>query len=211
MMTGLPTVYFSPRACSLAVIAALEQASLTYEAVAVPMTPDGAGGDTYLRINPRRQVPVLLLDGRAIREIPAIFTALDDRVPGAALLPRGDRLAALEWLGFLASSVHPLFRPVFRPRRYVGDDAAAQAVLRRATLQTLAVMMAQVERDLAGRDWLLGTFSAVDFYLFVLCRWMILLELPLGSRLAAHHARTGDAHAMKRALAREAAATPAAA
>ena len=208
-MTALPTVCFSPRSCSLAVLAALEQTSLAYDAVAVSMTKDGAGDDAYMRINPRRQVPVLILDGHAIREIPAIFTALDELVPSAELLPRGERIAALEWLGFLGSSVHPLFRPIFRSHRYVGADPGAAKVLREATLATLGSMMRQVEHDLGKRDWLLGQFSAVDYYLYVLCRWMTLLEAPLGAGLAAHYARVGELPAMRCALDREGAAAPA--
>jgi glutathione S-transferase len=56
------TIYCTPDTCSIATMCALEQCDLAYDVVPVKITPDGAGDDAFIRLNPRRELPVLVLD-----------------------------------------------------------------------------------------------------------------------------------------------------
>jgi glutathione S-transferase len=200
-------LYFSPLSCALASMAALEAADLRYEAVAVSMSPDGAGDAAFRALNPRRQVPVLVADGRVLRETGAIFRFLHQLRPQAGLLPetQHDAVRVAEWIGHLGGSVHPAFRLILRPERWVGEAVEAQAALRTETRKHLEWLLAGLEAELAGR-WVLETPSAVDFYLFVFTRWAGMGRFVLPDRLAAHNARVAALPTMARALERETAA-----
>ncbi|MBW8812664.1 MAG: glutathione S-transferase family protein [Caulobacterales bacterium] len=209
MSNPVPTLFFAPKSCAIASLGALEAVGAPFSAAPVTMAPDGAGDAPFRRLNPRRQVPVLEIDGRIVRETGAILQALDARHPEARLLPSGPsaRIAALEWLGHLGGSVHPAFRLIFRPARFVGEDPQAQSALRAATREELSRLFSGLANDLAERDWLLGEWSALDFYLFVFERWAGLISLDVAPNLRAHHDRVAALPAMCRALEREAAAS----
>jgi glutathione S-transferase len=173
------------------------------------MSPDGAGDEAFRRLNPRRQVPVLTVDVRIFRENGAIFRYLDGIRPEARLLPDDpdEQIRATEWVGYLGGTLHPAFRVVFRPQRWVGHLPEAQQALRTETRSYVQGLLDQLDGDLAG-DWVLRQRSALDFYLFAFTRWAALIKVPLPKQLAAHHARVTELPAMARALAREGSAYP---
>lgn len=198
------TLYFSKNSCAIASMAALEEARLRFDAVPVGMSPDGAGDDAFRRLNPRRQVPVLAVGERIVRENGAIFRFLDGLRPQAGLLPidSDEQVRASEWIGYLGGTVHPAFRVLFRPERWVGVAAEAQQALRTETRSFVQRLLDGVDADLTD-DWVLRQRSALDFYLFVFTRWAGLIKAPLSKRLAAHHERVIELPAMARALVRE--------
>ena len=198
------TLYFSKNSCAIASIAALEEAELRFNAVAVGMSPDGAGDDAFRRLNPRRQVPVLTVGERIFRENGAIFRYLDGLRPQAGLLPidPDEQIRASEWIGYLGGTVHPAFRLLFRPQRFVGLAAEAQHALRIETRSHVQRLLDDLDAELIG-DWVLRQRSALDFYLFVFTRWAGLIKASLPNGLAAHRARVVDLPAMTRALVRE--------
>jgi glutathione S-transferase len=198
------TLYFSKNSCAIASMAALEQAELRFDAVPVEMSPDGAGDDAFRRLNPRRQVPVLAVGERIFRETGAIFRYLDGLCPQAGLLPvdPDEQIRASEWIGYLGGTVHPAFRLLFRPQRFVGLGADAQLALRTETRSLVQKLLDDLDAELTG-DWVLRQPSAIDLYLFVFTRWASLIKAPLSNRLAAHRARVVEFPAMARALALE--------
>ena len=198
------TLYFSKDSCAIASMAALEEAELRFDATPVGMSPDGAGDDAFRRLNPRRQVPVLTVGERIFRENGAIFRYLNDLRPQAGLLPidSDEQIRASEWIGYLGGTVHPAFRLLFRPQRFVGFASEAQQALRTETRSHVQKLLDEIDAELTG-DWVLRQRSAIDFYLFVFTRWAGLIKAPLPNRLAAHRARVVELPAMARALARE--------
>lgn len=198
-------LYYTPLSCAVAVMAALEACGHPYQAHRLVMSPDGAGDEAFSQLSPLRQVPVLQSGGLMVRETGAILDYLVERHPEANLLP-GDpegRRAALEWIGLLGGTVHPVFRLMFRPARWVGGSPDAQAALRLNAAVYLRRIFADLDRRLTGRDWPLGERSAIDFYLFAFTRWAGLHQLTLGPALAGFHARVQTLPALQRALALE--------
>lgn len=128
----------------------------------------------YLRINPHGRVPTLVIDGQPMTESAAICLWLADRHPQAGLAPAGDdpqRAIYLQWMLFLASTVHGALMPYFYPQRYTSDantDAVKQAAVTAST-----GWFEEINRHLAARGpYLLGErLSAADIYLFMLVRW----------------------------------------
>lgn len=200
------TLYFTLGSCALASLATLEETGHPYRAVRLEMHPDGAGDEAFARLSPLRQVPVLLTQAGPVRETGAVFAHLNDLYPDCRLLPvtGPEAVAAQRWLGFLAGAVHPAFRPVWRPTRWVGDDVAAQEVLRIHAGGYLRRVVGALAGEMVGRQWALQERSAIDFYLHVFTRWLSKGGATIPPPLADHHARTAALPAMQRALAVEA-------
>jgi glutathione S-transferase len=199
-------LYFSMGSCALASIATCESAGHPYNAVRLEMGPNGAGEGTYATLSPLRQVPVLLTKDGPIRETGAILFYLDRLYPEVGLLPKDleGRELAIRWLGFLGGTLHPTFRLLWRPSRYVGDDAAAQTAVRVNTVNYLAKAWEAVASDLGTSAWALGSESAIDYYLHVFTRWAIGARLSLPEALRKHHERVAAVPAMVRAVSIEA-------
>jgi glutathione S-transferase len=169
------TLFYSPGACSLSCHIALEESGLPYERRRFGATDGGTESPEYRAINPRGRVPALRLDdGTLLTEAAAILGFVADQVPDRELLPAHGTLArarAREWMGFLASSLHPAIRSVFRPDKYVDSDAAKEEVRARGR-RWLSQYYADIEGRLTGQTYALGdAFSLVDAYLVVFYKW----------------------------------------
>ena len=170
------TLYYFPRACSLAVHIALEEAGFDYTRQIVDLPAKAQKSPKYLSINPVGTVPALLIGDQLLTETQAILTYIGDTAPSGLLLPPSghiDRYRAHQWMNFLSSSVHAYIRSIFRPSAYVPiDDTVAQAAVRRQGHANLAAAVATVEARLTGSPFSLGEdFSVVDGYLFLMYLW----------------------------------------
>lgn len=204
-MDAESTLYFAQGSCALASLAALEEVGRPFKAKRLEMGPNGAGGDDFAHISPLQQVPVLRTQTRVVRETGAILTLLAREHPQARLLPvdSEEHVAAMQWLGFLGGTVHPVFRLLWRPSRWVGDDEVAQAALRAHTPRYLMRVLTAVATQLQDRDWVLKERSGLDLYLHVFTRWSLGAKLPLPEQLMKHHGRVAALPAMQRAVERE--------
>jgi glutathione S-transferase len=169
------TLCYSPGACSLSCHIALEESGLPYERRRFGATDGGTESAEYRAINPRGRVPALRFeDGTLLTEAAAILGFIAEQVPDRKLLPPPgtlDHARAREWMGFLASSVHPAIRSVFRPDKYAEGDEAKEEVRARGR-RWLATYFADIEERLTGKQYALGdSFSLVDAYLVVFHRW----------------------------------------
>src|SRR5262245_45210660 len=99
-------LYFAPAACSLVPHAGLEAAEARFEPKLVKLHKGEQRAPEYLALNPNGQVPVLVVDGRALTQIVAICDFIDRAFPAAALLPRAewDRTQALSQLAWMNST-----------------------------------------------------------------------------------------------------------
>jgi len=164
-------LYYLPGACSLADHIVLEWIGQPYEAHRVAR--EELGTPAYLRINPTGMVPALQEpDGWVLSENAAILNYLADKFPLAGLGGEGARGRAEvnRWLAYINSDLHPLFKPVFRPERFI-DDEASQEKLRTRAIERLRAYYERLDAQLQGRDWLTGERSFADPYLFVVLRW----------------------------------------
>jgi glutathione S-transferase len=139
-------LYYSPGSSSLAVHIALNEIGLPFDARPVFVATKETRKPDYLAVNPEGKVPSLLIDGQLLTEVLAILFYLGEKYPETKLLPQDleGKAQALSWMSFLASTVH----------RSGKDEAEARAAL------------ALAERRLGDREWALGTYSAVDIFLF---------------------------------------------
>ncbi|MEO6968592.1 MAG: glutathione binding-like protein [Rhodanobacteraceae bacterium] len=163
-------LYYTPGACSMSDHIALEWIGKPY--TAQKMTKEGIKTPEYLKLNPAGAVPVFELDGWTLTQNAAILNYLADAYPDAKLggdgTPKG-RAEVNRWLAFLNADVHPTFHPLFGSIGYLGDEAAKKAS--DAARKKLRGYFERADKQLAGRDWLAGSRSIADPYLFVVLRW----------------------------------------
>jgi glutathione S-transferase len=172
------TLYYAPGACSMAAHIVLEESGEKYGLERVDLAKGEQRTETYLKIHPLGRVPALRLDGgEHLTENTAILPYLGKRF---RLWPT-DPLAeakALSVIGFFASTVHPAHAHISRPERYATDTAMfpnIQAQGRKAFHDYLQ----QIERMLAGRQWLSEEYSVLDPYALTFYAWGVRRELPM--------------------------------
>mgnify|MGYP001430154811 FL=1 len=161
-------LYYSPGACSLSPHIVLHEAGLACEPVlASTKTHQLPDGTDFHTINELGYVPVLELDnGERLREGPAIVQYLADQVPGKNLAPANgtmERYRLQEWLTFIGTELHKGHSPLFAP----GTPEDYKPLVR----ERLQARFAWVDKQLAGKDYLLGQFSVADAYLYTVSRW----------------------------------------
>jgi glutathione S-transferase len=173
-------LYFSPGACSLSPHIVLREADLSSELEAVDLkSKKTKGGADYTGINPKGQVPALMLDdGELLTEGPAIVQYLADRAPRSGLAPQAgtlERVRLQEWLNFISTELHKSFGPLFNPATPEDYKPIAK--------DTIGKRFAFVDQHLekSGPFLLGGQFSVADAYLFVMTFWANYLKIDLSS------------------------------
>lgn len=161
-------LYYSPGACSLSPHIVLQESGLPFTPVlASTKTKKLQDGTDYYTINELGYVPVLELDnGERLREGPAIVQYIADQVPDKHLAPANgsmERYRLQEWLTFIGTELHKGHGPLFTP----GTPEEYKVQVR----ERLKARFAWVDRQLAGKDYLLGNFSVADAYLYTVSRW----------------------------------------
>ncbi len=173
-------LYYSPGACSLGDHIVLEWIGKPYTTQEVSheyrQTPE------FKKLNPAGAVPVLEQDGWVLTQNVAIVSYLADTHPETKLggdgTPKG-RAEVNRWLAFLNADVHPSFHPLFGSTAYL-EDAAAIEKTKDAARTKLRGLFERADTQLAGRDWLTGSRSIADPYLYVVLRWAKALSIDLG-------------------------------
>ncbi len=172
-------LYYSPGACSLSDHIVLEWIGQPYEAVCVSreerQTPE------YLAINPVGAVPALVLDGWVLTQNAAILNFLADSHPEAGLGGDGSARSRAEvnrWLGVVNADIHPAFHPLFGSTAYLEDPGLIDKT-KQAAATKLRGLFARVDKQLEGRDWITGSRSIADPYLFVVTRWARAMGIDL--------------------------------
>ena len=170
------TLYGAAGSGSVPVEAAMTLIGLDYR-VAEAVTWEGeAERDKVAAVNPMRQIPALILPtGEVLTESAAILIWLADAHPEARLGPSIDdprRAQFLRWMSFVPAAIYSMFWVRDEPSRLVGDDAAAQAELKRRTLERIADCWRVMDSQIAPGRFLLGDeLSVLDLYVAVASRW----------------------------------------
>lgn len=171
-------LYYSPGACSMSDHIALEWTGQPY--TAQRMSKEARKSPDYLRLNPAGAVPVLEIDGWPLTQNVAILNYLADSFPEAGLGGDGtpkSRAEVNRWLSFLNADVHTTFHPLFGSTGFL-DEAAVEQTQEKARSK-LRELFGRADAQLQGRDWLTGTRSIADPYLFVVLRWAKAMNIDL--------------------------------
>src|SRR5690606_23749259 len=158
-------LYYLPGACPLASHIALEWIGKPYETHAV--SRDELKQPAFLAMNPLGAVPVLQDEGLTLTQSSAILEYLAEKNPEANLLGKTiqERAETRRWLAFVNADIHRNFGVMFGVQRYA-DQESTQAEVRGKTAEVLKKLFTVANQQLAGKQWLTGTRSVADAYLY---------------------------------------------
>ncbi len=167
------TLHYAPGACSLAPHILLLEAGLAFEKVLTSTSDGTTKSDAWKKINPKARVPVLIVDGEVLTEVPAISAFISSRAPDLHLMGRNptEQARVLEWFNWLSGTMHGQgIAGMFRPYRFTDDETAWPSIKAKAKM-TLTDGHQQIEAKLAGHEWAMGDhFTAADPMLLFIMR-----------------------------------------
>ena len=192
-------LYYSPAACSLAPHIALHEAGITVELVKTDVkTKQTAAGADFWAINSKGYVPALQLDdGQVLTECPVILQYIADQKPASGLAPAAGTMARYrlqEWLNFITSEVHKGMGSFFNPGCKDAWREGAEAYLSRR--------LDWLSSQLAGRDYLMDSYTVADAYLFTILNWgqFVKFDIARWPNLTAFQARVAARPAVQQTL-----------
>ncbi|CAM7300092.1 glutathione transferase GstA [Citrobacter portucalensis] len=193
-------LFYKPGACSLASHITLRESGKDFTLDGVDLMKKRLeNGDDFFAVNPKGQVPALLLDdGTLLTEGVAIMQYLADSVPDRQLLAPTSSLSrykTIEWLNYIATELHKGFTPLFRPDTPEDFKPTVRALLEKK--------MQYVNDSLKDNQWICGPrFSIADAYLFTVLRWAYAVKLNMAglSNIDAYMARMAERPAVAAAL-----------
>lgn len=168
------TLYARNQAGSMAVEALLAACGADYKVEVLNRLPDGSFEAFFHAINPKAEVPTLVLpDGSVMTESAAMMIHICEQFPQAGLAPlpgEAGRAEFLRWQIYLAAALYGSDLRLFYPQRFTTDANGADGVKARAA-ETMAQEFAIYAKALGDRTFMLGRFSALDIYAAMLCSW----------------------------------------
>ncbi|QAY77806.1 glutathione binding-like protein [Sphingosinicella sp. BN140058] len=194
-------LYFSPLACSLGARIALYEAGAEAGYYHVDAATKTTQGHDYREINPKGLVPAIrTVDGDVLSENAAVLQYIADCFPKARLAPAAgpERYRLQQWLSFVGSELH---KAVFAPLLGRNSNDGARDYARSLAPERFDYL----DAHLAGRDWLLGSFSVADAYLAAVLNWAPYVKIDLGRwpAVAAYRDRLAARPSVARAVAEE--------
>ena len=196
-------LYFSPGACSLSPHIVLREAGVPFDSESVDLKAKKtkSGGD-FRQVNPKGQVPTLQMeDGQILTEGSAIVQYIADRKPEAKLAPAAgtpERYRLQEWLNYIAAEIHKGFSPLF--------NAKASEEWKQVVREAIGAKFDFLNAALKGKDYLMGSFSVADAYLYTILSWSDFGKIDLAKWpvLKAYFDRVGARPAVRATLEAEA-------
>jgi glutathione S-transferase len=176
------TLYYSPGSASMVVHLALLEIGVPFRLEKVDLERDEQHSPEYLRLNPRGQVPTLVIDGKPYFESAALLLILAERHPEAKLAPPpgSDRRADwYQWIAFLTNALGPTYRYWFYPPDL--GSAEHPSFVRESLRQKIEGAWALVDAHLEARGpYMLGAdFSGVDLLALMYMRWSRNMPRPV--------------------------------
>ncbi|WP_036774840.1 glutathione transferase GstA [Photorhabdus australis] len=174
-------LYYQPGACSLSPHIILREAGFDFSIIKVDLkTKKMENGDDFLAVNPKGQVPTLLLDNNELlTEGTVIVQYIADQKPDRQLIaPAGtmERYHQLEWLSYISSEIHKGFSPLFLP----GTPENYFPIV----INNLLKKFTYVDKVLAKQPYIAGNhFTVADAYLFTVSNWAPLVKVDLSNLL----------------------------
>lgn len=171
-------LHYYPSTAAMVPHILLEELGVPYRRVLVDRTRNVHKGCDYLKLNPNGLIPVLTDGDLVLYETAAIVLHLCDTLPQARLAPElgtAARAHFYKWLVWLTNTLQATLIVYFYPERWVKDgNAEGAAEVRTQAQAKVAGMLEQLDALVAanGGPWVLGKeYSALDAYVFTLCRW----------------------------------------
>ena len=200
-------LFYAPGACSMGIHILLEEIGAPYEAVKLDIRGGESQRPPFSDLNPKGKVPTLQRDdGSVVTEYPVIAHYLARTNPAAGLLPADSEaeMHGAEAMDYCVATLHMQgFSRLFRPANFTPNEADHDAVKARGR-EIIEKGYALLDKQLAGKDWIAGPYSAADSAVFYVSYWGAKrMGMTLPPNLAAHFDRMMARPAVQRMLAAE--------
>ena len=169
-------LYHYPSTAAMIPHIVLEDLGVPYERVPVDRAQNRHKEPAYLKLNPNGRIPVLTDGDLVLYECAAIVLHLCDTHPQAKLAPQvgsTQRAHFYKWLAWCTNTLQATLILYFYPERWA-DEAGAIAQVKAHAESAVGRMLDQLEALLQCHEgpWALGRdYTALDPYVFTLCRW----------------------------------------
>ena len=170
-------LYYCPGTCSFVPHVALElvkeSTGQDFDGTVINLKNGEHLKPEYKAINPRGQVPALIVDGKLITQVMAITSFLHESFTKAQIFPT-DAMAkaqAVSMLAWMNNTVHPTFTRVFRSERF--GDEAGKAGVKAMALEAFKGYLAEIDGLVSeGQTYLCGNqLTPADIYAIAFIRW----------------------------------------
>ena len=198
---------YSPGACSIGIHVLLEEIGKPYETQLVNLREGGQFKTEFTSINPKSKEPTLVRDdGSVLTEYPAIAYWLARTNPDKKLLPDDvdGQARMLEALDYAVATIHMQgFSRLFRASNYTPNPADEDKVKERGK-EMVEKGYAVMDKTLAGKNYLAGSYSIADTALFYTEFWGAKrMNMKLPPNCEAHLDRMMARPAVQRVLQQE--------
>jgi glutathione S-transferase len=196
----------TPGSCSTGIHILLEEIGLVFEAYPLNLLAGDQFKPAYLAINPRGSVPALVReDGSVLTSYQSIACWLAEAYPERRLMPE-DVDARAHVMAVMNHAIHTLhgegFARIFTTERFALDESENAAVLAQGR-RIIDRGFAAVDKELAGRHYVVEHFSIADSALFYVEFWADRSGIPLPAHCRAHYARMLERPAVRQVLMEE--------
>jgi glutathione S-transferase len=163
------TLYYSPGACSMAVHVLLNEIAADFKLENVSIREGKNRTPEFLKMNPRGQVPTLVINGNPLTEGAAILTYLCETHKSPLLPVAGwERAKAQELLSYANSSLHPTYGRMF----FLAKNNASDSELMKITMESIQKQWDDMEAKLANQPYLAGKECTIgDILVCVIANW----------------------------------------
>lgn len=174
--------YYSPMSTATLTELVLEELGVPCEKRKLDLRAGETHTPEYLAINPNGKVPCIVHDGTAIWESSAITAYLGEQFGverGLYPAPGPRRGEAMMWVAWTNVS---LGEAVYRYSRNIGDWFPAEqrnAAAGEQAKQDLAKLFGVLDKWLATREYLVGSFTIADTHVASLIDWTRMLGIAL--------------------------------
>jgi glutathione S-transferase len=171
-------LHYDPGTAAMVPHILLEEIGIPHERVLVSRAEKANKQPAYLRLNPNGLIPVLVDGELVLYETAAIVLHLCDTHREARLAPplgSVERAHFYKWLMWLTNTLQATLMLYFYPERWVNEGNAAAALeIKSHAERNVAGLLDQLDGEMArhGQQWFGGgSYSALDPYVFTMCRW----------------------------------------
>ena len=196
----MPKLYYTATSCGAASFIAAFTAGVQLETEQVDLkSHQTASGVDFYTINPKGNVPALILDdGTLLNENAAVLQYIADLAPGKIAPLNGDvaRSVLQNVLSYIGTEVHPSIGGLFNPnlgeetKAFIKGNAAKKLTFLESTL-------------IGDKSFLVGnSFTIADSYLYIVISWTkyVGIDITPFPKVVAYYERIGalenvkDAH-----------------
>ncbi len=163
-------LYSYPTPNGVKVSIALEELGLPYEAHKVTLSDADVKSPAFLSLNPNNKIPAIIDPNGpggapiGLFESGAILIYLAEKTGKLMGATPADKYKTIQWLMFQMGGVGPMFGQLGFFVKFAGT-AVTDPIPRDRYIAEARRLLAVIEKELDGKDWITGAFSIADIAL----------------------------------------------